>query len=971
MVGPELVGRETELAEIEACLNGTAAGTAHTLVVSGDPGIGKTALVRQACASMASKVLVLSGAGLPLASVNIPFLALRSAFRGVSPPVGISSPTFGKSVDIPQDEVVSIDAWLTELCRIRPVVLVVDDLQWTDQGTLDVLMYLIAGPADRHLSILTTLRSGTLGDGHPLRRWLADILRMPRTSQLTLGPLDYPSTGTQMALVLGAEPHQSLVREVFTHTAGNAYLNQLLLGGLRPDSRHLPGRLPTDLRSAVLRSWGGLSADAREATQVLAVAGHPTPARDLEVVMHHGGRRYDASAGLREAADAGITECEPNGLHWWFHHPLIAEVLEQGLDGQQRRDWNAVFAAHEERRLGDGASDFASLAALAHHHDVAGHTAEAFEWTLRASTAALEAGGAGDTVPLLRRALALQGRLGHDGQEREVLLMKLRGAADVAGAIEDELEVVEELLVEFDAADRPLDVAELMVRRAHLRFSTGREFLVRSPMTMAVQLASADAESWQYAFALAELAHVELWESDPAAEGHAAEALAVAEKSENPRALSYALTANVMAAVLGGRDAAEGRRMAARAVESAAQARDFWAMVHATLWQANATEAWTSQAFADLMRAGRNNFVALGAPHAYIAKMAAEEAGSYMAIGRWKECSQALRVALGSDPGIMGDVGVRLTAARLALWQGRMHEAQAHLARAEELYEQKSEFLNLEFDAVRAEVYLATGDPAAAYASALNGANPDHLSPTMCEWLIPLAARSLADRIQSASDQGHPTADLLALTADLVERFPHTLQDFGLETELYAAQVKAFDQLYRAEVGRARCSPENGQHWIRAADACRVATVRWEETYCCWRAVEALLLRGHSQRGLATSLLRRGLSLADELQARPIQASLNELATRARIPTTLPSVEESVGRSSELPGLTAREREILGYVIAGRTYGEIARSLVISEKTVSSHISNMLRKTGTANRLDLSRFATRRGSDRATRDHTD
>jgi RNA polymerase sigma factor (sigma-70 family) len=63
-----------------------------------------------------------------------------------------------------------------------------------------------------------------------------------------------------------------------------------------------------------------------------------------------------------------------------------------------------------------------------------------------------------------------------------------------------------------------------------------------------------------------------------------------------------------------------------------------------------------------------------------------------------------------------------------------------------------------------------------------------------------------------------------------------------------------------------------------------------------------------------------------------------------------------------IPGLTPREREILTRVVAGRTYSEIARELVISEKTVSSHISNLLRKTGTSNRFDLSRLAMRRSS---------
>ena len=59
-------------------------------------------------------------------------------------------------------------------------------------------------------------------------------------------------------------------------------------------------------------------------------------------------------------------------------------------------------------------------------------------------------------------------------------------------------------------------------------------------------------------------------------------------------------------------------------------------------------------------------------------------------------------------------------------------------------------------------------------------------------------------------------------------------------------------------------------------------------------------------------------------------------------------------------GLTAREREVLAHIVAGRTYGEIARELVLSEKTVSSHVSHLLSKTGTANRVDLARWATRR-----------
>ncbi len=60
-----------------------------------------------------------------------------------------------------------------------------------------------------------------------------------------------------------------------------------------------------------------------------------------------------------------------------------------------------------------------------------------------------------------------------------------------------------------------------------------------------------------------------------------------------------------------------------------------------------------------------------------------------------------------------------------------------------------------------------------------------------------------------------------------------------------------------------------------------------------------------------------------------------------------------------LPGLTPREYEVLTHIVAGRTYCEIARDLVVSDQTVSSHVSNMLRKSGAANRVELAQLTTR------------
>ena len=90
--GLALVGRDAELGAVGTFLNGVASGTAGTLLITGDPGVGKTALVQQACATVNSDAVVLTGTCLPLTSMTVPFLALRSAVRAMPRTGGIPRP---------------------------------------------------------------------------------------------------------------------------------------------------------------------------------------------------------------------------------------------------------------------------------------------------------------------------------------------------------------------------------------------------------------------------------------------------------------------------------------------------------------------------------------------------------------------------------------------------------------------------------------------------------------------------------------------------------------------------------------------------------------------------------------------------------------------------------------------------------------------------------------------------------------
>ena len=173
----------------------------------------------------------------------------------------------------------------------------------------------------------------------------------------------------------------------------------------------------------------------------------------------------------------------------------------------------------------------------------------------------------------------------------------------------------------------------------------------------------------------------------------------------------------------------------------------------------------------------------------------------------------------------------------------------------------------------------------------------------------------------------------------------------------YLRQCEALDALYAAELGRARAEPGVAELWIMAADSLGSVRLAWEAAYACKQGAEALLSHDRDRvRGAA--LLRRGLTLAEELAAEPLTRALGSLAVQARVSTRRAAVATGAAGDARLK-VTPREREILALLVSGRTYGEIARELVISEKTVSSHISNLLAKTGTSNRVELAGYADR------------
>ena len=155
--------------------------------------------------------------------------------------------------------------------------MVVDDVQWADPGLRDVVLYLLAGPRDRRLAVLVTLRTIGLpvrsprpGAGSPT------CSGSPTSTGSSPVPLSRYETEAQLVELLGGQVHQSLVEDAYRVGRGNPYLTSLLARNVHLDDRHLAAELPSRSDHVRLREPGTSARRlTRTLTCLLAVGGSP------------------------------------------------------------------------------------------------------------------------------------------------------------------------------------------------------------------------------------------------------------------------------------------------------------------------------------------------------------------------------------------------------------------------------------------------------------------------------------------------------------------------------------------------------------------------------------------------------------------------------------------------------------------------------------------------------------------------
>lgn len=433
------VGRRAELTALWHALESAGQGQPRLVLLSGEPGIGKTRLQGEVARRARSQGwLVLTGRAYELEGMPpyLPLLeALRGALRQLSPTelqacfgqgsrgatiarlmpelseyLPAARPGAGGAAAEPGGRpefarhylFESFAALLTGMALVVPrgLLLCLDDLHWADAPALHLLLHLqrrlALDPAP--LLIIGThrpLEPGSTATPTALGDCLADLHRDHLVVHLALEPLARESVVDLITELAGVSPSASLVEALARESAGNPFFLEELVRDLRAEGYDFgeagvgavgPRRLPAGVRVVIARRLSRLSPPARQMVQVCALLGDRGDF-DLAVLAEVSG--ID-EATLLDAVDevraAGLLRDAETG--YIFAHPLLARALYEELSVPRRQRLHLASAQAIERVHGDDLG--AALPVVARHYRLAGRagTEPALRYTVRSAEAA-------------------------------------------------------------------------------------------------------------------------------------------------------------------------------------------------------------------------------------------------------------------------------------------------------------------------------------------------------------------------------------------------------------------------------------------------------------------------------------------------------------------------------------------------------------------------------------------------------
>ena len=853
---PRIAGRRGELAAVRRHLE-TGTGL---LLVTGEAGIGKTTLVTAGGESVRPDRLVVTGHCLPL-STEIPLLPFAEALRQVHAIDG--GRLFTKAMaTCPEYVVASLSRLLPELAGVatlidpqdewsrerlysaiasvlgalsaqRSFALVIEDLHWADDPSLDLVERLTHRPE------ITTVGTWRINDPdvpHSRLTWWHRVRR--GAASLELAPLSREETAAQLRL-LRPDITDAIVRRIHARSQGQPLFTEQL-------AHEESGAPSTFLGELLDGRIGRLDGEAWRAASALGVADRPM----TEAALAHatGLDRPRLTHSLRELRDARLLETLADTVH--LRHPLLAEAVRRRLLPGETAE------VHRSLARTMSSDPDAEPAEVAAHWQGASDRAEELTWRIRAAQAASARFAGSQAADHWMRALDLwppgAGTAGEPPLRRQALVVGVVAAMELAGHERTGRPFLEAALSapqELDTAERA-DLLRLLARPNSTQFVRGdrglelvdqsialfRSLPPSAGLALALNWKATELE-WhgrrrEATTTLEEAAQVavqvgdvglertvraqQIWhQAVLGADGAVSSIASLAEEhpfGADPKHDLYVAIRHTDILLMACRPAVEVQAAAQPAFDSA----DRWNMtsVHFQVLRCNVAQAWRRAGV--VSRARRVMTSAPDHDDSALPFVQCERALLEMLAGRLDVARVMLRV-LGSGSAGHGHPAAVDVGMQLALWAGDPEEAWRQLG-----------------------MLLGTRD--------------DELAPGTVGDLLVLAARAAGDMAQLAPDADR--RDLHGSANALRTRLHHDPYSPSAVPSDRAAHPQ-----WSAELERIRGS-ESLDGWHDAARAWDELVRPHDAAYCRWRGAQVALREG--QGTVAARLLRRAATDARE-----------------------------------------------------------------------------------------------------------
>jgi DNA-binding CsgD family transcriptional regulator len=949
-----LVGRREELVTLERVLGEIERGEARAVGIRGEPGIGKSRLLGElAAVARRRDLLLLAGRAAELER-DLPFALLVDAFgsvegtvvaeavrklepehqrelAGVVPGLGAlpgvePAPVSGERHRVAR----AVRALLEQLAAERPIVLLLDDVQWADPVSTDVLALLLHRPARQRVLVALALRAG---QAPGLEGALAAARQNGTGDVLEVGALPEEHVA-ELVPDAGPATRQRLYRE----SGGNPfYLLELARVGLGSDGggrAGLPG-VPSRVQDALLRELAALSPLARQVLEGGAVAGDPF---EPDLAAAAAGVADDAALpAIDELLAADLVRALDDARRFRFRHPLVRRAVYETAGGGWR------LAAH--RRAADLLeARGAGPAQRAHHVERAASRGDLAAIGLLVAAADEAAPAAPATAAGWYEAALRLSPEGAEHSEQRVALLGAQGRALVS-------------------AGRPAEARDVLRRVLSMLPLGAAKERVRVVEALA-ELEGLWLENYEVARRLAEGERELLDASEPGLIGALTYVLVRERASSGDHATAEQLAAEARAVASAAGDLALEAAAAVLEADAAhcALRRDDASALAAVDGKIREAQALVD-ALPDERAAERLQMLFwLGVAHCFT--------GAFAAAGRATE--RGLIIARRTRQGLFAPSFLTL--------RGFVREELGNLDAAEEDVDEALESALISGNdqlaywsaVVAAWIALARGRPDAALSHAETGWKLTGVVPwSQVGWTVADARLSLGDprgALQALETFGAVNPGLWSLdrlkALDVLVRALLALDRIEQAAELAlraSAEVggrrtgicAAIQAHAEAHVLLARgAAPEAADLAGKGARAADEGLVPLWAGRCRTLAGEALLACGDTTQ--ARRELRRA---ADELDARGAwgyrDAALRVLRRMGERPRAVPAERAHGSADQRLVHLTPREREVAALVADGRTNAQIAAQLQLSERTVEKHVSNVLSKLELSSRTGV------------------